>query len=306
MIKKIRSAIEHVRATLQKPKDLAQSKGIATDSVRSVCLLLGPYRNLTTLTASTLFLHPNCQVLNHAATRIFGDERIDFLAEYSDERFDAFLRYAIYISQSGKRGQYGGSITYSHAFDDEHAMKDLHAQRAGGSLLKPDIQSLVWKESLRTSNHIRDLKVDLDAIFAKNQKLRFLIPIRCPIDCAISNIKTGHTKLFALGKGEPTVPRVVSAIVAEFAWIENLRKKNPDRFFLFFEHEMGDRVLKELAAFLKLDPNPEWEQAAATAFQSKKRYEHSPELVASYTADVTRHFADDPATAAQFMRFVQG
>jgi hypothetical protein len=69
-------------------------------------MTLGPYRNLTTLTASVLFLHPNCQVLNHAGNRIFGDEELDFIANYNNEIFEAFTRYAIYISQKGTRGDY--------------------------------------------------------------------------------------------------------------------------------------------------------------------------------------------------------
>ncbi|MHB8529324.1 MAG: hypothetical protein ACYC8V_07420, partial [Caulobacteraceae bacterium] len=40
------------------------------DGVRRTAVILGPYRNLTTLTASVLALHPQCQVLNHASDRI--------------------------------------------------------------------------------------------------------------------------------------------------------------------------------------------------------------------------------------------
>ncbi len=108
-----------------KENDLLMSRDIDIESIRTICLALGPYRNLTTMTASILFLHPNCQVLNHAAQRIFGDDRIDFIENFNSETFDHFVRYAIYISQHGQQGQYGGSITHSHAFDGQHEVKGI-------------------------------------------------------------------------------------------------------------------------------------------------------------------------------------
>ncbi|MEM7479491.1 MAG: hypothetical protein AAF483_31280, partial [Planctomycetota bacterium] len=75
--------------------DLVESLTRDIGECQSVCLALGPYRNLTTLTAATLFLHPNCQVLNHAGSRIYGNTEVDFLADYSRERFDRFIQFAI-------------------------------------------------------------------------------------------------------------------------------------------------------------------------------------------------------------------
>ena len=106
MLKTIRSAIREFSVKRKSAGTMLRRRTCRSRLSNLLCLFLGPYRNLTTLTASTLFLHPNCQVLNHASTRIFGDQRIDFFANYSDATFDAFLRYAIHISQSGARGQY--------------------------------------------------------------------------------------------------------------------------------------------------------------------------------------------------------
>ena len=97
--------------------DLMTSRFIDIKDCQSVCLTLGPYRNLTTLTAATLFLHPNCQVLNHAGKRIFGNRKVDFLSDYSKDKLDRFIQFAIKISSKGQRGKLGGSIIYSHAFD---------------------------------------------------------------------------------------------------------------------------------------------------------------------------------------------
>jgi len=125
-------------------KDLESSKSINIKSVKSVCLMLGPYRNLTTLTASILFLHPNCQVLNHGASRIYGRKEIDFLSIYEKIKMDRFIQFAITISGKGKRGKSGGSITYSHAFDNKHKMKNIY-KKTNLELVKKDIECLFWK-----------------------------------------------------------------------------------------------------------------------------------------------------------------
>src|SRR5689334_13648080 len=91
--------IDHQWQKMADNIDLILSSFIDISECKSVCLALGPYRNLTTLTAATLFLHPNCQVLNHGGMRIFGNLQVDFLSNnYSEERFNRFVQYAIRIS----------------------------------------------------------------------------------------------------------------------------------------------------------------------------------------------------------------
>jgi hypothetical protein len=113
------------KTSIEKELDRVESEKIDIASLKTVCMTLGPYRNLTALTAAVLFLHPNCQVLNHAGNRIFGDEKLDFISNYSNEIFEAFTRYAIYISQKGRRGDYGGSITLSHGYGDQFSMRNI-------------------------------------------------------------------------------------------------------------------------------------------------------------------------------------
>jgi len=157
----------------------------------------GPRGNLTTLTAAVLFLHPECQVLNHGGRRIYGNKPVDFFTDYSDEKFKRFIQYSIRISK-GFRKKVGGSIIHSHAFDSKYKTEEVY-EKSGLGLVKEHIRSLFWKESHETSNVIRERHVDLGAIFKQNEPLRFLQPIRNPMDCAISNLKnTGHMRAFGL------------------------------------------------------------------------------------------------------------
>jgi hypothetical protein len=117
---------------------------ITPEQLESMCILLGPYRNLTTLTCSVLSLHPQCVVLNHAGFRTLRNARLNFLADYSPDKFREFVRYAGFASRGGVRGTYGGDIRLSHAFDREsmrQAQASLQRSAAGPA------RCLVWKDS---------------------------------------------------------------------------------------------------------------------------------------------------------------
>jgi hypothetical protein len=272
--------------------------------VETVCLTLGPYRNLTTLTASVLFLHPNCQVLNHAGKRIYGNSEVDFFLDFEPRKLDRFIQYAIHMSASGERGPAGGSIVHSHAFDSEHGLNRIFA-RSGVSLVKDDIVCLHWKESLRTSNAIRDRGVDLASILRQDERLRFLLPIRQPLDCAASNVKTGHARLFRGLNRQSPMSDVVEGIVDEVVWFAGLRERFPDRFRYYFEHEISREMLVGLAEFLRLEPTEPWVAAALEAMEIKSSYEHDAEHLDHYRRVVEQRSSGFPDLTRGLLKFVE-
>ncbi len=285
------------------PFEIRSSEKIDIDSVRTVCLALGPYRNLTTLTASMLALHPNCQVLNHAGMRIFKSRKLNFLKKYANDKFDAFTRYAIYLSGGGKRGDFGGSITLSHAFTRSR-MQDMYQQRFGDRLVKENIHAVFWKESLRTSNYIRRYQPDLERIFTENSRLRFLLPVRHPLDCAVSNRKTGHYELFQnLGK-DPSIAQLTAAILDEFVWFLKLKDQFPERFFFYFENKFTEQILKNLANFLDIKKDQKWIDDCLDVFVIKKSYDHEKELIEFYKKTVEDKFMNYPEFSMQLLKFV--
>ena len=292
----------NIKTKLTDRVDLITSKSIDIKDCKSVCVTLGPYRNLTTMTAAAMFLHPNCQVLNHAARRIFGNSKVDFLSDYSEEKFIRFIKFAVEISGKGHRGSMGGSITYSHAFDSKHNMRKAFVN-TGLELRKQQIKCLFWKESLRTSNLIREKHVDLGSILAKEERLRFLMPIRNPLDCAVSNLKTGHVRLFqGLDKGS-SVLQVVRAVLDEIHRFATYGEKFPGRFFYFFEHAISREMLINLATFLKLDPNEAWLSDALSVMTTKSNYAHDNELLAFYRETVNDKFSRFPALSEGLLTF---
>lgn len=267
--------------------------------IQSVCIFLGPYRNLTTLTAAILSLHPTCQVLNHAGFRVFEENDLDFLGDYSESRFRRFLQYVIDESQGGQGGDDGGAITHSHAFRSE-TVRDAYENRYGDSLLKGPVECVIWKESLGVSNYLKDNQIDIDALLRVNSQIRFLLPIRNPMDCAVSNCKTGHAKRFHDTNADDPHD-VLRAILEEIKWVHTWARKYPDRFYSYCQFEMDAGCLVRLADFLSIDCDEQWLADAQRCFQLRPSYDHAPEFLATYKR-LLDNFANEDAEFAEKLR----
>ena len=301
-LKTFAASIKFINYYLTQHTDLKASQTLDIRDCQTVCLALGPYRNLTTLTAATLFLHPNCQVLNHAGRRIYGNRKVDFLSNFSEERVDHFIQFAIQISRGGCRGSFGGSITHSHAFDSKHKLKEVFSE-ASLDLTKKQIKCLFWKESLRTSNLIRNKNIDLVDLLTQEERLRFLMPIRHPLDCAKSNLKTGHVNGFRGLNKSSSIFNVLQAVLDEIYWFASYKEKFPSRFFCYFEHSISQTMLVDLATFLKLSPNEVWLSNALSAMVTKSNYEHDSELLDFYRETVSKKFSRFPDLSKELLAF---
>jgi hypothetical protein len=281
---------------------LQSSESVDIEEIQTVCVTLGPYRNLTTLTAAVMFLHPHCQVLNHAGMRVFGRNQVDFLSDFSSGRLDRFLQYAVEISKGGRRGRRGGSITYSHAFltnkGIQHAFED-----SGKQLLKPHIRSLFWKESLKASTLVSQQTDHLEQIFAADARLRFLLPIRNPIDCAVSNLRTGNDRFFVDLPRRPRLLEVLNAVVKEIFWFEGLRLRFPDRFFSFTQNEISPARFRRISEFLGLPQDESWEHTANDLMQIRTNYQHDPDILENYGELLDRYEQKFPDLTARIRQF---
>ncbi len=261
-------------------------------NLRTVCVLLGPYRNLTTLTASLFSLHPNVQVLNHAGKRVFDRAEINFIENYSRQKLEAFCRFAVKASKKGKRGGFGGSIVFSHAFDSQE-LAGSYYKRFGKNLTKEDIHCIVWKESQRVTNLLLKNTNTIEKMVANDSNLRFLLPVRHPLDCAESNLNTKKADLLQ-GENLTTKQGVLEAIFNEFRWFLELQKKYPGHFLYFTELEFTDKKIEELSGFLDLPSDAEWKKNVRELFKVKRTYSHSKEDIEAALLSANRHFFDFP------------
>lgn len=268
--------------------------------VRSICVTLGPYRNLSTLTAAIVALHPQCQVLNHAYDRI-SDRFQQAATTRSPALFDALIQDMIELSQGGRRGDYGGTIVHSHAFDHD-VVRELYRSRYGSTLVKPAIRCVYWKESLRVTNFLRQSEIDIRALLAAEPRLRFIMPIRNPLDCAISNARTGHFKLF--GEETADLPRILDRVLDCLAWFADLQAQHPDRFFCYPQDEFGARLLSDLACFLSVDDDPQWIEDALLCYRLKPSYAPPEALLRRYDEVAGVRLACHPTLRAALDRMV--
>jgi len=270
-----------------------RARSIDVNTVRRVCVCLGPYRNLTTLTASLCSLNPQAVVLNHAGWRVFSDRGINFLDSPDAKTLHRFIRFAMLASRGGSRGDIGGSIERSHAFDREEMLVAQERSKAQFGMPGP-IRCVFWKESLRTSNYLKKRKVDFAALFSALPELVFLMPVRFPPDCAVSNLKTGHSNLFAELGVSPTPEAMVEAIVSEIAWVLTIAADYPDRVKLVYEDEFGPGMFQPLAEFLRIGDAERWAEVAAPAVKLSGRYDHSRESIAHFQDVIASRLAGFP------------
>lgn len=293
-----------LRQFLKKPAELRASAGIDVSGIRTLGIILGPYRNLTTLTAGLLALHPGCQVLNHAGMRIFQWKRLNIFKDPEREKTERFMRYAVHISRGGRRGDYGGSITLSHAFTRE-PMRGLYASRYGTCTVKDEIRSLVWKESLRITNILRSGKTDLDLVMKEIPRIRFILPVRNPLDTASSNIKTGKTAIFRGLERNAALEGTVTAVLKELRWFMDLSGRWEGRFFHYFQHSWNRGTLNELAAFLELPADERWIQDAISVFRVKGSYTYTRPQLEHYRSEVNRLFENHPDFRERLLQFAE-
>ena len=264
-------------------------------------LPLGPYRNLTTMTAALFAFHPQAVVLNHAADRVFGS-RFDPFDALDAGRWRTFKAGAVRLLQHGRKSSYGGNVLFSHAFR-RGALRDLYAARFGATLLKPGATALFWKDSMRFQNRFLAGRPGIEDFLAANDQTVFIFPIRNPMDCARSNLNTGHWR-HLVAKSDAQFAPVLTRILEALRWFRVRERAAPARFWSFTENELGDGFLDRFAAFCRLPESAGWRADAPKTIEVIARSEHAPvnrDLYARLLADL---FGDDPEMRARLERFL--
>lgn len=261
--------------------------------IRALVILLGPYRNLSTLTATALAFHPNAQVLNHAGRRLLdGDPEVDFVARPDPEIYRRFLVTALAASEDGERGLHGGSILHSHVFDDP-AVRALYRQRFGTERLKARPRVLVWKDSMELQRRLSANPATLATLIERLPDVRFLLPIRQPLYSALSNRRTGHFRFFMDAKS-PTFEQVLDAMLARLVWVLEQRDRWPDRVLAFTEHHDAGDMAAQFARYLGVTADTQWTTDFAAIFRVRPGLKVSPEVKALEQSKVAAAFSRWP------------
>ena len=296
-------AKRQAKKRLLEEKDIIHSSSnINVSSINTLVCLAGPYRNLTTLTASIAALHPNCQVLNHAHERILPHREVDFFSDYTSDKWNRFLQYGLRISIGGERGRTGGSIMHSHAFDHGN-VKDLYQKRYGEKPIKDHVKSVLWKEGLYLANHLRKHNVDPLYLIKQQKRLKFLLPIRNVLDCAVSNKKTTLAYIFNDIDENSSLKDIISAVLEEHLAFFKLQQKMPSHFFHFFEHSFDRETLIAYCHFANIPFDEQWALDVLSIFNMKSNYGHDQDIIQFYKEEVEIKFDDYPEIKTKLLAF---
>jgi hypothetical protein len=304
MIQKIILKIRSIYFFLKQEREIRKSNDIDISDIKTICLVFGPYRNLTSLSATMAVLHPNCQVLNHAQRRILPHKKVNFFMNYSETRFNRFIKYAIQISLSGKRGIVGGSILHSHAFD-KLDVKEKYKNRFGDKLLKEKINCLFWKEGLHLQNHFLENNINTIDLINKNKKIVFILPIRNPLDCAMSNQNTGMSNIFHQINPNSTYQEILKSILDNFLLFFNNQKQLSSNFFHYYQHSFNESTLKEFCNYLDLPFDERWKNDVLDIYNIKESYPHKKEDIDFYEEYVSTNFKDFPDEMEKLLQFIK-
>ena len=285
------------------------------DHIEKVCLILGPYRNLTTLIVGVMALHPNIQVMNHGMKTLF-DKKFDanFLADYSPNIFENFKQAAMARSTVMVKGILGGSILASHAYEPKYSLYKEYKSRYGNLLMKTNPTCLVWKESLRSLNIIRLLpKPKLDKLM-HNPQLCFIMPIRNPLDTAISHLTSfdEHISLYGINPADATRIIILDAILKSISDVFKLQSEyGKDKVMIIFASDLtnsGDNILKyasEMERFMGIKSDKIWEESAQRNLViTKSKYNHDWSIIDFYLIQIKKLFGYDEPIYRKFYNYI--
>ncbi len=273
--------------------------------LRSLCFMVGPNRNLASLVALLIYLHKNGEAVNHAGSRIFPKKEIDIWHQCSENRFDLFCRYLEFLSSRGMRGQTGGSIRYSNAVADHPEAKQLVLNRFPDLNRRSPVHALVWKEPLMIYKFLASDGMKTVELLKCYQKIKLLLPVRNPLDCAISNKNLGERWLKrAYGLTDFSLESVLEALFKIYHSFFTWSKTYPGRCMALFENECSENTLSQLAQFLSLEHDPAWIVDCLQVWKVNQHYRWEKSWLEYYKILCDRYFSDVPEIKNRFLLMV--
>jgi len=233
-------------------------------------------------------LHPEVQVLNHGFS-INKNSNTNFLVKYSNKKMNNFINEVLEIARKEQAiPREGGVITASHAFRDYKMMQRVFGSRYK-STNKKNIKSIVWKDSHNNTNVI--MNQNFDRLISRNDKFRFLFPIRNPMDCSVSNAPDKNRRgLFS--KNAQNKKDVLRRLFKIYAWLFEYENKYPNKFLHFFEFE-NDKFLNEFEKFACVGSDIRWKKDVKMVWNIKKSYNHDIKFRKLCARLIERHVVDN-------------
>ena len=133
--------------------------------------------------------------------------------------------------------------------------------------------------------------------------LKLILPIRNPIDCAKSNLDSGHWRFLATSECA-TFDYLVTAILTNIRRLHSHPALTPDRFLMVWQPELTSKSLVDLCEFCGIHPDRRWMENVATNVTIKKRSATGEEK-SLYAGQVDLLFRDLPMMHERLLDFIK-
>ena len=252
--------------------------------MNTICLTTVASRNLTTLFVSCCMLHPQIQTLNHCPS-MNESPKTDWLKDYSNEKINNFINRVKHINKHEINvDRDGGVIVTDHAF--KGYIKEAFEKRYT-TLIKEDMKSIVWKDSPRNTKLL--MNQNIEELIKKNDKLRFILIIRNPMDTAKSSSNPGYNIRYR----DPSKEEILTELFERYEWFFENEKKDPKHFMHFFQDEVSDELLERIEGFLMVDRDDRWRDDFKKSWVLKVSYDHASEFKELYKSLIDKYNFDN-------------
>jgi hypothetical protein len=143
--------------------------------------------------------------------------------------------------------------------------------------------SIVWKDSAKNTKIL--MSRNMDELIKANDKLRFLVCARCPMDTAESIDHSGYASNYRSNEKH----EIMKELFERYEWFFKLQDKYQENFMCLFPNEINDASLTRLEQFLKVDHDQRWVDDVQRVWVNKKKYDHNGSTKKLYRELVSKH-----------------
>ena len=182
-------------------------------------------------------------------------------------------------------------------------MQNLYRDRYGETLLKETAKVLYWKDSQRIQNRLLENGDGISHLVNNFNNVKFLLPIRNPIHCTKSVLRSGHWK-HLVSEREANFITVLNTILTNIKSLCEHERLSNDRLLRIWEPELTTIALPKLCEFSQIKRDQQWEQQIKKTVHIRPRRSTKEEEVI-FRDLVEEKFENLPRIYTKLMMFLE-
>jgi len=163
---------------------------------------------------------------------------------------------------------------------------------------------------MMVTNVIRNNNIDMSHFFKSNPYVRFVYPIRNPLDCAYSNVQhSGSIARMCYEMQAYDMLPMLEFVLQQLFWGVELAHQHPERVKLLFEPDMSERdTWASMAQHFGLSVDEQWiSDLLVCGKVDPKIQAYNEKTIDRYGKKIEKYFRKDyPDIADRLLSFVDG